>query len=94
MPELPDIELYRSALERRVVGQRLERVRLQSVSLLRTVDPPLTEFARRPCTGVRRLGKRVVLGFEGERFLVIHLMIAGRLRWRPPIGLARRRVSL
>jgi formamidopyrimidine-DNA glycosylase len=83
VPELPDIELYRSALERRVVGQRLVRVRLQSVSLLRSVDPPLSEFAGLLTTGVRRLGKRVVLAFEGERFLVIHLMIAGRLRWRP-----------
>ncbi|HEY8123418.1 MAG TPA: DNA-formamidopyrimidine glycosylase family protein [Myxococcota bacterium] len=83
MPELPDIETYLGALERRVVGQRLQRVRLQSVSLLRSVDPPLAEFAGLLATGVRRLGKRVVLGFEGERFLVIHLMIAGRLRWRP-----------
>jgi formamidopyrimidine-DNA glycosylase len=82
MPELPDIEAYLGALERRVVGQRLERVRLQSISLLRTVEPPLAEFSGRRLTGVRRLGKRVVLGFEGELFLVIHLMIAGRLRWR------------
>ena len=82
MPELPDIELYREALVRRVVGQRLERVRVQSISLLRTVEPPLAEFEGLACTGVRRLGKRVVLEFEGERFLVIHLMIAGRLRWR------------
>jgi formamidopyrimidine-DNA glycosylase len=82
MPELPDIEAYRAALAQRVVGQRLERVRLQSVSLLRTVDPPLAELAGLACTGVRRLGKRVVLALEGERFLVIHLMIAGRLRWR------------
>jgi formamidopyrimidine-DNA glycosylase len=83
VPELPDIEAYRSALWQRVVGQRLERVRLQSVSLLRSVDPPLAEFAGLACTGVRRLGKRVVLAFAGDRFLVIHLMIAGRLRWRP-----------
>jgi formamidopyrimidine-DNA glycosylase len=82
VPELPDIELYLGALARRVVGQRLERVRLQSISLLRSVDPPLAEFSSLACTGVRRLGKRVVLAFEGERFLVIHLMIAGRLRWR------------
>jgi formamidopyrimidine-DNA glycosylase len=83
MPELPDIELYCGALERRVVGQRLERVRLQSVSLLRSVEPPLADFSRRSCVGVRRLGKRLVLAFEGDLFLVIHLMIAGRLRWRP-----------
>ncbi len=83
MPELPDIAVYLDALARRVVGQRLARVRLASVSLLRTVDPPLADFSGRTLVGVRRLGKRVVLGFEGERFLVIHLMIAGRLRWRP-----------
>jgi formamidopyrimidine-DNA glycosylase len=82
VPELPDIAIYLDALERRVVGQRLEGVRLQSVSLLRTVEPPLVEFAGLQLAGVRRLGKRVVLAFAGERFLVIHLMIAGRLRWR------------
>jgi len=83
MPELPDIAAYLGALERLVVGQRLERVRLQSISLLRSVEPPLAELAGTRLVGVRRLGKRVVLGFEGELFLVIHLMIAGRLRWRP-----------
>ena len=83
MPELPDIAVYLDALERRVVGQRLAGIRLQSISLLRSVEPPLAEFAGLRLEGVRRLGKRVVLGFEGERFLVIHLMIAGRLRWRP-----------
>jgi len=82
MPELPDITVYLEAIERRALGQRLERVRVQSISLLRTVDPPLTEFAGLQLVGTRRLGKRVVLSFEGERFLVIHLMIAGRLRWR------------
>ena len=82
MPELPDIAIYLDALERLVVGQRLERVRLQSISLLRSVEPPLGEFSGTRLTAVRRVGKRVVLGFEGERFLVIHLMIAGRLRWR------------
>jgi formamidopyrimidine-DNA glycosylase len=83
VPELPDLEIYRRALERRAVGQRLARVRLQSISLLRSVDPPLAEFAGLACVGVGLLGKRIVLAFEGERFLVIHLMIAGRLRWRP-----------
>ena len=82
MPELPDIAVYLEALDRRVVGQRLERVRLQSISLLRSVEPPLAEFAGKRLVATRRLGKRVVLGFEGELFLVIHLMIAGRLRWR------------
>jgi formamidopyrimidine-DNA glycosylase len=83
MPELPDITVYLEAIERRALGQVLERVRVQSISLLRSVDPPLAEFAGRRLVGTRRLGKRVVLGFEEERFLVIHLMIAGRLRWRP-----------
>jgi len=82
MPELPDIAAYLGALERHVVGQHLERVRLQSISLLRSVEPPLADFEGTRLLGVRRLGKRVVLGFEGDRFLVIHLMIAGRLRWR------------
>jgi formamidopyrimidine-DNA glycosylase len=82
VPELPDIAVYLEALDRRVVGQRLERVRLQSISLLRSVEPPLAEFAGKRLVATRRLGKRVVLGFEGELFLVIHLMIAGRLRWR------------
>jgi formamidopyrimidine-DNA glycosylase len=83
VPELPDITVYLDALARRVVGQALLRVRLQSISLLRSVEPPLAEFSGLRLVEVRRLGKRVVLGFEGERFLVIHLMIAGRLRWRP-----------
>jgi formamidopyrimidine-DNA glycosylase len=82
MPELPDIAAYLDALERLVVGQRLERVRLQSVSLLRSVEPPLAELEGTRLVGVRRLGKRVVLAFEDDRFLVIHLMIAARLRWR------------
>jgi formamidopyrimidine-DNA glycosylase len=82
MPELPDITVYLEAIERRALGQPLERIRVQSISLLRSVDPPLAEFAGRRLVATRRLGKRVVLGFEGELFLVIHLMIAGRLRWR------------
>jgi formamidopyrimidine-DNA glycosylase len=83
MPELPDITLYLDAIERRIVGQRLERIRLQSISLLRSVDPPLAEFSGKRLRSTHRLGKRLVLGFEGDRFLVIHLMVAGRLRWRP-----------
>jgi len=82
MPELPDITVYLEAIERRARGQQLERVRVQSISLLRTVEPALAEFSGKRLTSTRRLGKRVVLGFEGELFLVIHLMIAGRLRWR------------
>ncbi len=83
MPELPDIELYLGALEPRVVGRRLERVRLVSPFLLRSVEPPLAAVHGRRVEALRRLGKRIVFGLEGEYFLVLHLMIAGRLRWRP-----------
>ena len=83
MPELPEISLYLSALEPRVVGEILERVRLRSPSLLRTVDPPLSACEGRRVTELRRVGKRIVFVLEGELFLVLHLMIAGRLRWRP-----------
>ena len=83
MPELPDVELYLAALRARVVGQRLERVRLGSPFLLRSVRPPLREAEGRGVTGVARLGKRIVFALEGGLFLVLHLMVAGRLRWRP-----------
>ncbi len=83
MPELPDVVLYIEALERRVAGRELQAIRLASPFVLRSVDPPLSELQGRKVTGVRRLGKRIVLAFEGELFLVIHLMITGRLRWRP-----------
>ena len=81
MPELPDITLYREALETRVVGCALRCVDVTSPFVLRSVDPPLTAFADRKVTGVERLGKRIVLAVDGEQFLVIHLMIAGRLQW-------------
>jgi formamidopyrimidine-DNA glycosylase len=84
MPELPDVELYISALERRILGRRLERVRLFSPFLLRSFEIPLAETHGRRVVSVERLGKRVVLGFEGELFLVIHLMIAGRFQWFEP----------
>jgi formamidopyrimidine-DNA glycosylase len=84
VPELPDIAVYVEALEQRIVGARLERVRLLSPFLLRTVAPPLAEVEGRAVERVRRLGKRLVLGLEGALFLVIHLMIAGRLRWLGP----------
>lgn len=85
MPELPDVEAYRAALEPRLVGRRLEAVQLGgNVSLLRTVEPPLAAFEGRRVIATRRIGKRLVLAFEEELFLVFHLMIAGRLRWRPP----------
>jgi formamidopyrimidine-DNA glycosylase len=83
MPELPDIELYLSALRSRVVGQRLDRVRVASPFLLRSVLPPIQDVEGRTVRGVRRLGKRIVFELEGDLFLVLHLMIAGRLRWRP-----------
>ena len=83
MPELPDVVIYVEALERRILGQRLERVRLASPFVLRSVDPPLQAAAGRTVVGIRRLGKRIVIGLEDELFLVVHLMIAGRLHWRP-----------
>jgi formamidopyrimidine-DNA glycosylase len=82
MPELPDIVVYIERLEPRVLGQTLERVRLKSPFLLRTVTPPLREADGRRVTGLRRLGKRIAIGLEGELHLVIHLMISGRLRFR------------
>ncbi|HQR30074.1 MAG TPA: DNA-formamidopyrimidine glycosylase family protein, partial [Anaeromyxobacteraceae bacterium] len=83
MPELPDVEVYVEALRERLHGRPLEGVRLGNPFLLRTVEPPLSAFAGRRVASVARLGKRVVIGFEGELFLVIHLMIAGRLHWKP-----------
>lgn len=84
MPELPDVMVYLERLRAHVLGRPLERVEVANPFLLRTVSPPLRDFAGRTVTDVRRMGKRIVLGFEGGLFLVIHLMIAGRLRWRPP----------
>jgi formamidopyrimidine-DNA glycosylase len=82
VPELPDLTVYLEALEARVQGEPLERIRLASVSLLRSVEPPLAAFEGKRVVGLRRLGKRLVFGFEDELFLVLHLMIAGRLRWK------------
>ena len=83
MPELPDISLYIHALSPRVVGRRLQRVRLVSPFLLRSVEPPLPAFEGRVVATLERLGKRIVFGFDDEYFLVLHLMISGRLRWKP-----------
>ena len=83
MPELPDVTVYCERLAALAGGARLERIRLASPFLLRTVDPPLATAEGRRLLGVERLGKRVVLALEGELFLAVHLMIAGRLRWRP-----------
>ena len=83
MPELPDITIYLEALTPRIVDQPLERARIVSPSLLRTVEPPLTAAEGRTVIGLRRIGKRIVWEMEGRLFLVFHLMIAGRFRWRP-----------
>src|SRR5213083_2987867 len=83
MPELPDITIYLDALQPRIVGQPLERARIGSPALLRTVDPPLSAAEGRKVVGLRRLGKRIVGEMEGGVFLVFHLMIAGRFKWRP-----------
>src|ERR1700721_1180309 len=82
MPELPDISAYLSALQERIVGQPLQRVRLNSPFLLRTAAPPLSEAAGNQVTELRRIGKRVVIGLSNDLWLVLHLMIAGRLHWR------------
>jgi formamidopyrimidine-DNA glycosylase len=84
MPELPDISAYITAIEARILGQPLERVRLASVFLLRTVDPPLASVEGRAVHAIRRIGKRIAIGVEGDLWLVLHLMIAGRLHWKPP----------
>jgi len=84
VPELPDIEVYVDHLNRRIRSQSLLGVRLASPFLLRSFDPPLRECAGRVVGGVRRMGKRIVVDLDGDLHLVLHLMIAGRLRWRPP----------
>jgi formamidopyrimidine-DNA glycosylase len=81
MPELPDVLLYLHALAPRVVDQPIEAARLLSPFVLRTVEPPFDDIVGRRVTGLERIGKRIVLALEGDRFVVIHLMIAGRLRW-------------
>ena len=83
MPELPDITVYIEALESRVLDQVLERTRIAKPFLLRSFDPPITDAHGKKVTGLRRMGKRIVLELEDDLFLVIHLMIAGRLRWVP-----------
>src|SRR5262245_46977531 len=82
MPELPDVLLYIESLRPRIVGQMLEHVRLASPFVLRSVTPPISSINGRVVRGLRRLGKQVVLEFDGALFLVIHLMIAGRFQWK------------
>ncbi|WP_420346838.1 Fpg/Nei family DNA glycosylase [Pelagibius sp.] len=94
MPELPDITVYIEALERRILGQRLEKARLASPFLLRTAVPPIRTAEGRDVVALRRLGKRIVIGLEGDLWLVLHLMIAGRLHWRPPGAALQGKVGL
>jgi formamidopyrimidine-DNA glycosylase len=84
VPELPDISAYLLALDARIRGQRMQGVRLASPFLLRTADPPLSLAQGRIVLDLRRIGKRIAMGLEGDLWLVLHLMIAGRLHWRPP----------
>jgi formamidopyrimidine-DNA glycosylase len=83
MPELPDISAYLSALRERIVGQTLEHARIASPFLLRTAQPPITDVLGRKVRELRRIGKRIAIGLEGDLWLVFHLMIAGRLHWKP-----------
>src|ERR1700686_2673258 len=82
MPELPDIAAYISALESRIVGQPIQQIRLASPFLLRTAQPPIADVEGRNVRELRRIGKRIGIGVEGDLWLVLHLMIAGRLHWR------------
>jgi len=83
MPELPDVAAYIAALEPRILGRKLERARVTNVALLRTSSPPLNAVEGRAVCEIRRVGKRIAIGLEGDLWLVLHLMIAGRLHWRP-----------
>src|SRR6202045_794692 len=94
MPELPDIAAYIAALEARIVRQPLERVRLASPFLLRTAQPPLANVEGRVVRELRRIGKRIAIGVDGDLWLVLHLMIVGRLHWRPPEAKLSGRQSL
>jgi formamidopyrimidine-DNA glycosylase len=94
MPELPDITLYIEALEQRIAGTRLGAVRLASPFLLRTVDPPLATVSGKQVASLHRLGKRIVIGLEDDLWLVLHLMIAGRLHWREPVAELRGKFAL
>ena len=94
MPELPDIEVYTEALAARVLRQPLQRVRIATPFLLRSAHPPIGEVEGRTVLAVRRLGKRIVFALDGELFLVLHLMIAGRLHWKEPGARPPGRVGL
>ena len=94
MPELPDITVYIEALERRLLGARLESTRLTHPFLLRTFDPPIAALYGRKVVAFRRVGKRIAIGFEGDHWLVVHLMIAGRLHWVMPAAAKKGRSAL
>ncbi len=94
MPELPDVAVYIDALETRIVGRALRGVRIGSVSLVRTVDPPLANAAGHTVVRLRRVGKRIAIGLDDGTWLVLHLMIAGRLHWRKPDARLARRNDL
>ena len=94
MPELPDVSVYVEALGRRITGGTLERIRIRSPFLLRSVAPPIVDAEGRVVRAVSRTGKRIVVELEGERFLVLHLMIAGRLHWKPTGAKASGRSAL
>src|SRR5216684_4400393 len=84
MPELPDIVVYLEALEKRILGHRLQRIQIGSPFLVRTATPPISDAEAKQVVALRRLGKRICIGLEGELWLVLHLMIAGRLHWKEP----------
>src|SRR5438105_2660453 len=94
MPEIPDVVVYIESLQARVLGQVLERVRLASPFLLRSVEPPPAAVAGKKVLGFRRLGERIVFCLEADLFLVLHLMIAGRLHWKPRGAKLQRKVGL
>jgi len=94
MPELPDITIYIEALQQRIVGMPLEKVRIINPFLLRSFDPPIKEAENKKVLGLRRIGKQIVWEIEGDLFLVFHLMIAGRFHWKDPGAKANRKIGL
>lgn len=94
LPELPDLAVYISALEARIVGRTLSGVRVASPFVVRTVQPSIASLEGMTVTGLRRIGKQIAFQFDGGRFLVIHLMIAGRFQWKEPGALPRSKIVL